>query len=586
MNAAEISQLLAKRAEDVAANLLPHGKRAGREWKVGGVDGDKGQSLSVCVSGAKAGTWKDFATGEGGDLLDLFAAVRRQSLADAIKDAKRYLGVRDERIEKPARLYARPSRPQGVKRCQGAVRAWLEARGIADATIDAFRLASEGDDVLVMPYLRDGELVNLKRRNIADKSKQWQAKDAEPCLFGWHLIDPKARKVAITEGEFDAMVLHQAGIPALSVNQGAGNHQWVGSDWERLDQFSEILVCFDADDAGQKGAKEVATKLGIERCRIVTFPAKDANEYLLAGAKPEDFQRCVDDAKTLDPDEITGTIGYLNDVIEEFYPQNSGPQYPCLRVGERQDWFHFRPGEVTVWTGWNGHGKSMILGLVQLGLMDDGEKFIVFSGELPPRKLLARMTRQACGMDNPSVPYIKAVNQWIAQSMWLFNVQGVANSSRMLEVFAYAVRRYGVTHCVVDSLMMLEDVPEDGKGALEAQRQFMVKITAFAKRYGVHVHLVAHPRKGNDETGAPGKQDVAGSGKITNLADNVFSVWAELRDELDEEPEGNPPDSKLELHKQRNGETQHRTLWLWYDKRSQQHTPRKDRRPVRFAEEA
>jgi hypothetical protein len=40
--------------------------------------------------------------------------------------------------------------------------------------------------------------------------------------------------VAITEGEIDAMTLHQVGIPALSVNAGAGNHQWIettGSGW-------------------------------------------------------------------------------------------------------------------------------------------------------------------------------------------------------------------------------------------------------------------------------------------------------------------------------------------------------------------
>ena len=38
------------------------------------------------------------------------------------------------------------------------------------------------------------------------------------------------------------MTLHQVGIPALSVNAGAGNHQWIENDWSRLDRFSEILI--------------------------------------------------------------------------------------------------------------------------------------------------------------------------------------------------------------------------------------------------------------------------------------------------------------------------------------------------------
>jgi twinkle protein len=96
------------------------------------------------------------------------------------------------------------------------------------------------------------------------------------------------------------------------------------------------------------------------------------------------------------------------------------------------------------------------------------------------------------------------------------------------------------------------------------------------------VHLVAHPRKADDERRAPGKQDVAGSGKITNMADNHFSVWAALKDE--EAPPDDSIDAKLELNKQRNGDTQHRTLYLWFDKHSQQHTISSRRQPRRFGD--
>jgi twinkle protein len=158
-------------------------------------------------------------------------------------------------------------------------------------------------------------------------------------------------------------------------------------------------------------------------------------------------------------------------------------------------------------------------------------------------------------------------------------VTGQAQSDRLLEVFAYAVRRHGVSHVVIDSLMMLEDVPEEGRGALEAQRQFMVKLAGFAKRHRVHVHLVAHPRKADDERKAPGKQDVSGSGKITGLADNHLSVWMQALQEGD-----TGPDSKLELNKQRNGDEQHHELWLWFDQASKQHCSRSNRRPRQFGE--
>src|SRR5690606_35261361 len=120
--------------------------------------------------------------------------------------------------------------------------------------------------------------------------------------------------------------------------------------------------------------------------------------------------------------------------------------------------------------------------------------------------------------------------------------------------FTYGFKRYGIRHFVIDSLMMT-DVPDDGKGALSAQKAAMGKLANFARKYLVHVHLVAHPRKSENEAKAPGKMDVSGSGHLTNAADNVFSVWS-ARKEDGEDPD--TPDAYLELHKQRNGETQHR----------------------------
>ena len=70
MNAAELSQRLADNAAAVAEYLLPKGKRAQGEWKAGSVSGEAGQSLSVRIAGAKKGVWQDFATGQGGDMLD------------------------------------------------------------------------------------------------------------------------------------------------------------------------------------------------------------------------------------------------------------------------------------------------------------------------------------------------------------------------------------------------------------------------------------------------------------------------------------------------------------------------------------
>lgn len=569
MNAAEISHRLAAEAASIASYLLPDGKKAGPEWKAGSTKGEAGGSLSVRLTGAKAGVWKDFQTGESGDLLDLWAAVRGGSISEALAEAKQYLGVKDNMPERPAKAYTMPVKPKTALPTKALD--WLASRGLTATTIDAFKIREvqrNGSAWALFPYLRDGQYVNGKYRNPDDKKGMQQESGAEPCLFGWHLIDPKARTVAITEGEIDAMTLHQVGIPALSVNAGAGNHQWIESDWTRLERFSEILVCFDNDDAGEKGAAEIMRRLGLERCKRMRVGAKDANQWLMDGATPEQFREAAKTAKTQDPDELKSAADFMARVKSMFYPAHGEPSNPVLQLDQRFDWFEFRPGELTVWTGFNGHGKSLLLSQVQLGLMSQGERFIVFSGEMTPEYLLKRMVKQATGIDRPTMAYIDAVGDWLQDRCFIFNQTGSATIKRLLEVFAYAQKRYGVTHAVIDSLMMT-DVPEDGAGAMTAQKEAIRSLCDFAKRSGVHVHLVAHPRKGKDETTGPGKMDVAGSGKITDGADNVFTVWRAQKDEAEAYDE-EKPDAKLELKKQRNGDTQNYSQWLWFNKAAMQ----------------
>lgn len=583
MNAKELAQALASRAADVAAYLLPGGKKAGAEFKAGSVGGGGGTSLSVRLSGHKAGLWADFATGEGGDLLDLWAAARSLSIGQAITEAKQYLGIRDTMPAREVKQYRRPEKPK-CKPPAGPVKEWLSSRGISDATIDAFKIGEQirdGKTYAIFPYLRDGVLVNAKARNVAEKKDMRQESGAEPCLFGWHLIDPRCRFVAICEGEIDAMTLHQSGVPALSVNAGAGNHQWIDSDWDRLERFSDIVLCFDDDEAGKKGQAEVMKRLGFERCRVASFGAKDANQWLMDGACGEDISDAVRNAKHQDPDELRAASDYITKVTALFYPEHSAERDPQLILDKPLPWFEFRPGELTVWTGYNGHGKSLMLSQALLGLMQQGEQVVIFSGEMTPERQLKRMVKQAAGMDRPTPEYIGAIGRWLNRKLWLFAVVGSAKVSRLIEVFTYANRRYGARHFVIDSLMMT-DVPEDGPGSMSQQKEAIQRMCDFAKRSGCHLHLVAHPRKGQDERGAPGKLDVAGSSKITDGADNVFSVWSARKDESEDPTD--EPDAKLELQKQRNGEAQHFTQWLWFNRAAQQFTTSSRRASVCFVE--
>jgi twinkle protein len=94
-DARTVSEQLADRIDSLARQLLPTASYgAGRRTlRCGSVAGEDGQSLCVWLDGARRGNWRDYASGSGGDALDLAAAVLcRGDLATALRWARGWLG--------------------------------------------------------------------------------------------------------------------------------------------------------------------------------------------------------------------------------------------------------------------------------------------------------------------------------------------------------------------------------------------------------------------------------------------------------------------------------------------------------------
>ena len=89
----DLKSRLTSQAEDVCHQLLGGGKRKGRRWVCGGVDGGAGQSMNVELDGDKAGLWRDAATGEGGDLLTLWQTNQGLSFPEAVATAASFAGM-------------------------------------------------------------------------------------------------------------------------------------------------------------------------------------------------------------------------------------------------------------------------------------------------------------------------------------------------------------------------------------------------------------------------------------------------------------------------------------------------------------
>lgn len=259
-------------------------------------------------------------------------------------------------------------------------------------------------------------------------------------------------------------------------------------------------------------------------------------------------------------------------VIDRLYGDQikSAPTMPWPKT---YDSFQIRPGEVTLWAGINGHGKTLVTSQVVFGLMQQGKKVCLASFEMTPAATMARMAKQASGQMRPEKDWIVDFHNWSDGLLWLYDQQGTCDSRKLLGVIHYCAAELGVEHFVIDSLMKVVKGDDDYNG----QKTFVDEVCAVARDRNIHIHLVAHVRKGQSEYDVPDKFDVKGSSSVTDQVDNVWIVWRnkkkedKMRDPMTKNREevAQQPDSILVCSKQRHGEWEGKVrLWLHRDSMS------------------
>ena len=322
---------------------------------------------------------------------------------------------------------------------------------------------------------------------------------------------------------------------------------------------------------------------------------KDANECLVNGISAEDMKYYLSDAKSLDPKELRHHDEFMDLAMEILHPT------PGKFLGYTLGWdkckysFLFRPSGLTIWTGYNGHGKTLFLGQVMLNMMKQGAKFCVASMELYPEELMARTYVQATAQAAPATGFVNKFSESINGQLYIFNLVGTGEIKRLLEVFLYARRRYGVDVFVVDSLTTLNIAEDDYNG----QKELTTMLRDFKMEYNCHIHLVAHPRKPRDESEIPGKYDIRGGGAVSDLADNCFAVWRNKKKESISrneargeylEPEEievlKQPDAYLRCDKNRHGRGKFKEgiVSFWFHEPSYQYLEREGIKPKPYIE--
>lgn len=258
---------------------------------------------------------------------------------------------------------------------------------------------------------------------------------------------------------------------------------------------------------------------------------------------------------------------YSQKLEDEFYgsPESKGLLLPWDKV---RDKWRIRHGEMTIWSGYNGHRKSMLTGLVLLNLMHQGELCCILSFEMMPAKTLGRLARQAVGVGKPTPEYLNKFLESCADKLWLYDQQGSVTPERVYGVITYCAEVMGIRQFFIDSMMKVVEDEDDYNG----QKRFAGRLQDLAREltqndHPTHIHLITHAKKTGDESKRPGKQDNRGSGTIVDQTDNFAVVFR-----LPEKKEGDTgPDHVVYLDKQRNADDGFEgSIALWFDEQSLQ----------------
>jgi twinkle protein len=256
---------------------------------------------------------------------------------------------------------------------------------------------------------------------------------------------------------------------------------------------------------------------------------------------------------------IKDTNSFADAVVDYYYKEvNTGKS---LGLPKMDEGFLARPAELTLVTGISGHGKTQML-MQWVNHLSKDSKCLLISMEMRPEISIARLCKIALGRNStgspPTEKFIREYCQEKNDKIYIYDQQQETTSENIYASLIYAKEVLGCEYAIVDSLMTVSDVGENDNGYNE-QKKFINKLSVLCKALNIHIFLVAHLRKVDDELKAPDAQAIYGSSTIRNLCDSILMVyrnklkekWIMEGEKTDEELRG-IPDAMVYIQKQRN----------------------------------
>lgn len=435
------------------------------------------------------------------------------------------------------------------------VLSWFAERGICKATLAEFHVSS-GEawmhgpngggkvNAIQFPFYFGGQVVNVKYRT-GDKRFR-QEKNARKCFFNHDkAFESTSDFLVITEGEMDCLALWECGyrgvvsVPDGAPPEDAQNYttkfDFLHGAEPLLEKFRFVILAVDGDAPGKKLEEELLRRIGADKCKRVLWPdgCKDANDVFIQHGR-DALRRCIDEAKFF---PVSGVLS-VSDLWTDVFDLHDKPKQPGVSIGwdNAYSLFNVEPGQITIVTGIPSHGKSTFIDALRVNLFRfHGWPSAAFSAEnWPAESHLSILAEMYSGENFKSMTpdSLYGVMTKISHAFYfiqpdkddvMMTVDAILTSTRSL------VLRNGIKILVMDPWNEIEHATPPGQREDQYISIQLAKIRRFARVFGIHIFLIAHPRqleKNKDgEYPPPTAYDIAGGAMWRNKADNILCVY-------------------------------------------------------------
>jgi len=390
-----------------------------------------------------------------------------------------------------------------------------------------------GKTVHVAQYRNaDGQIIGQKVR-YPDKTFRTTGSFGDVTLFGQHLWKQGGRRIAVVEGEIDALSLAQAlgTWPVVSVPHGAqGAKKAIQKNLEFLEGYETVVFMFDNDEPGEKAARECADLLTPGKAAIATLPLKDASDMLVAG-RVKELTTAFWEAQVRRPDGIINGADLWDDVNREVA---RGIAYPWPKLDEVTYGQH--KGTITTWTSGSGMGKSALVREVEYDLLMKGYR--VGSVRLEENKTRTARGLLGLHLNKPiHLPGVEVAQEEMRAAFdatlgtgrfFMLDHFGSLESDNLLSKIRYLAKGCDVDFIILDHISIVVsgmDIAEDERRSLDI---LMTRLRSTVEETGVGMHLVSHLKrpdgKALEEGGQTSLSLLRGSGSIAQLSDFVIGA--------------------------------------------------------------